>query len=227
MEPIRGRTSIEDNSLRIESTVRANRISSANSLEGADFRSLYFEERKHRTQLEEELKLLRIKLKRINEQRYKKNVLCAKCWMQEPEKVIDDIKEDFQSFSELMNVRIGKKFGSFKSTLESEDNRRANELDLIENLSIFGLPEEAILNHPAEGEVEHMEGQIVLSVRSATNSVEHAAKFVFPSGMAVKRIAGEKIVQRVTELMTKSYTRQNSFLLSLKEEPGRLDHLSE
>lgn len=127
-----------------------------------------------------------------------------------------------------MDVRIGKKYGSYKTNIVSEDDRRTHELDLIENLSIFGLPEESILNFAAESEQEgHMEGQIVMSVRPATNSVEHAAKFVFPSGMAVKRITGGKIVQRVTELMTKSYTRQNSFLLSLKEEPGRLDHLSE
>lgn len=167
------------------------------------------------------MKLLKIKLKRLNEQRYKKNVVCAKCWMQETEKVIDDVKEDWQGFSELMNVRIGKKFGSVKSGLGTEngeeDARRVNELDLIENLSVFGLQEESIMTHGTTPETEgHMEGQIVLSVRPATYSMEHAAKLVFPSGMAVKRITGEKIVQRVTEIMTKSYTRQNSFLLSLK-----------
>jgi hypothetical protein len=60
------------------------------------------------------------------------------------------------------------------------------------------------------------EGKIVMSVRPTSQVEEIAAKFVFPSGMAVKRIPEDKVIQKVTEMMTKSYSSQNSFLLSLR-----------
>jgi hypothetical protein len=46
---------------------------------------------------------------------------------------------------------------------------------------------------------------------------------VFPSGAMVKRVVGDRMLQRATELITKSYSRENSFLLSFEnqQDPSR------
>lgn len=61
-----------------------------------------------------------------------------------------------------------------------------------------------------------------MAVRPTSYIEEQAAKFVFPSGMAVKRFSGERAVPKVTELITRNYSGQNSFLLSFERGAERL-----
>lgn len=147
MEPQRGRTSIEDHSmaLRVESVLRRERNSSNVSLEGADFKELFFEEHRLRLELAEQNEILRIRLRHLTEA--KGGYLCSRCLSNEVPYRRDPVISELKSFSELIEQRMGRMFSSMKSTTNHGDEQRPTELDIIENLSVFGVQEDTIVNH--------------------------------------------------------------------------------
>jgi|JI61114C2RNA_FD_contig_21_12785811_length_995_multi_3_in_0_out_0_2 hypothetical protein len=52
---------------------------------------------------------------------------------------------------------------------------------------------------------------------------EQAARMVFPSGALIRRIYGDKIFPKATEIITKSYSKENSFVVGFESQsPGGL-----
>lgn len=79
---------------------------------------------------------------------------------------------------------------------------------------MFGVPESVVL----ENAKETVEGLVVTSLYKPTDVDEQAARMAFPSGAMIKRILGDKIFQKATEIISKCYNRENSFLLSFENQ---------
>ena len=82
---------------------------------------------------------------------------------------------------------------------------------------MLGIPDEAILKYK-NGDLEDLQGSVILSMRESSYVEEHAVGFVVPSGMTLKtHTAKDKIEGRVTKLMSSNYNKQNNtFLLTFE-----------
>lgn len=107
------------------------------------------------------------------------------------------MKQEFETFSAMIDSRL-QKFDSQQDT-----KNEGQKINLIENFCVFGVSEETILQNTKENDV----GRVVTSMKPVATVDQQAAKMAFPSGVIIKRVLGDKIFQKATEIITKSYSR--------------------
>lgn len=189
-----------------------------------DYRALYLQECQKVKELEHQLEIDRIKLKKMISSKSKSMKVCPKC-LNEPQRpkpldIIED-KTSLKDFSEKVDDKIKKMNTKEKMSLnigyswKTENkgfvdlgltnscdvslqlNQQALGYDLhpfsmIENFSVFGVSEESMKNYLANSSSFGFEPELLHSYKPASDVDKQASRLVFPSGIAVKKVTGQK-----------------------------------
>jgi hypothetical protein len=199
-----------------------------------NFKELYYEERNRRIELEKQLELEKIKVKKLmNQSGRAKTRYCTYCSAnlsskkelpKDDSEIISELKDfsyKMDSIMKLPSLRHQNTEPSMMSKIEESSTvepHRKRHVGLIENFAVFGLKDATIKSQVLESKSlkEFEEGEILFSQKAVNETEMQASKLVFPSGMAIKKCQGLKAKEKTIELMSYCYTNLKAFVLNFE-----------